>query len=71
MDVSFENFGDLIEERAKRMEQEAALFREDMKHALEDAKKNEILRAISRVNARLDEIEKRLPPVEEEEEVVQ
>lgn len=65
-DISFENFGDLIEERAKRMESEAALFREDMKHALEDAKNNEILRAISRLNTRLDAIEQRLPDEEAE-----
>lgn len=53
-------------EAAAQIEEEAQKLRTDCMKRIEEIKNNEILKAINALNLRLDDIEARLPPPEEE-----
>lgn len=65
MDVS--QVKDELLARAGRLTDDIEAFKNDMLQRLEEAQNDAILAALAKMNARLDAIERRLPPEEEVE----
>lgn len=55
-----------VEDQAAQMEEALKLFNEEVNRKIEAAKNNEVLKAIQALNTRLDKIEERLSPSEED-----
>jgi hypothetical protein len=67
--LNYEDLKQNFDEALKRAEQDLDSLRENVMNELEKCKNNEILKAIEKLNLRLNNIEKRLPELPERNEV--